>query len=136
VCGVNRGISEVITKEWYARCYDCRWRRWYGLNKDIAISAKNGHWKKHNHRTSHGERDRPAALEAKQIVDRRGGGVEMPRYRSEDMVIVECQHLTLGGAILKIGRTYTTLCKYCNEPKKILRRATAQDLVNPQRKTV
>ena len=74
LCGVIRGINDVITKEWYARCYDCRWRRWYGLNKDIARSASAGHWKKTNHRTSHGEKDRPAAIEAKKLLAHRGGG--------------------------------------------------------------
>lgn len=71
-CMCSREIVKVIVEEWFSRCYDCRWKRWWGRNEEIAKDASRRHWRNHNnHRTGYGRSTRPESKEALKKFGRR-----------------------------------------------------------------
>jgi hypothetical protein len=41
--GKMEEIASVVTNEWRAKCYTCRFARWAGLSQDTAKIFANGH---------------------------------------------------------------------------------------------
>jgi hypothetical protein len=123
-CNANRGIIKVIKKEWYARCYDCRFKRWYGLNKALAVRASNGHWKNKGHRTSYGERERPDALRAIKIMKGIGGPPKKRAgYVTGDYVRLACEHTCIAGIVVSTigkGTVFETMCPAHKTKQQIL----------------
>jgi hypothetical protein len=123
-CNANRSIIKVIKKEWYAVCYDCRFKRWYGLNKELAIRGARGHWRNKNHRTSHGERERPDALRAIKIMKGIGGPPKKRAgYSRGDHVRLACGHTCIAETVVStIGRgtVFETVCPAHKTKQEIL----------------
>lgn len=45
-CGKHKEyeiIAGIVTNEWRAKCYTCRFSRWAGLSQDAAKTFANGH---------------------------------------------------------------------------------------------
>lgn len=73
-CSTYKDILTVETLEWFSRCYDCKYRKWHGLNKDLAKLAANAHWQRNNsHRVTHAKGSRPEARLAQEKLEKRLG---------------------------------------------------------------
>ena len=72
-CHVRRGIVDVVTTEWYSHCYDCRHKKYWGDNKELAQAAASRHWQRYNdHRVSIAKGPRPKSLKAREFLIKRG----------------------------------------------------------------
>ena len=72
-CRCTRTITGVVVKEWYARCYNCRFKRWHGVNEILARFNADRHWRKNRgHKTTFARANRPASEEALENLQKRG----------------------------------------------------------------
>src|SRR5215472_1105362 len=88
-------IVRVQLSEWLSDCHNCKWRRWCGLDKDLARDESRRHWLRHpSHKTTVQKRRRRAASDAewvlkKKVVDQGGiwynGRVRLPQKQSEEL---------------------------------------------------
>jgi hypothetical protein len=83
-CNCLRAIQRAIVKEYYARCYDCRYKRWFGVNEQLAKDESNAHWRRTNHRTFSGIGKRPNSVDAQDILDRTGRKADETEFLLRD----------------------------------------------------
>jgi hypothetical protein len=64
------GIADVVTMEWQAKCYTCRYARWAGMSEATAGIFANGH-ARHNprHRVKVQRKANPEAVKTKDKLD-------------------------------------------------------------------
>lgn len=72
-CRSKRAIVDVVTTEWFAYCYDCKFKKYFGNDEDAAKESARRHWRRLNsHRASHGKKTRPKSVEAREFLIKRG----------------------------------------------------------------
>jgi hypothetical protein len=67
-------IEEVIIYEWRAKCDNCIYARWAGLDKGTAEIFANGHYRRNStHRVAVEYTINPEAVKTKEKMERFGG---------------------------------------------------------------
>jgi hypothetical protein len=73
-CHSSQNILSVVLWEWFAFCYDCNYKRYYGNNAREAEAAAARHYRRNNdHRPGAKRGQRPDALKAQEMVTKRTG---------------------------------------------------------------
>ena len=86
-------ITRVQISEWLVNCQSCAWRRWYGIDKELANDESRRHWLRNPaHKCTVQKRNRRAAQDAELTLKRKiaqmgllwyNGRVRLPQKEPE-----------------------------------------------------